>query len=362
MNDHVTEYLMLGLMSGSSLDGLDIAACHFQVNGHQWAYRILAADTCAYPESLQQELAALNGSRNARLQQFVSKELGRFTGQAVRDFLIENHLPAPMGIASHGHTTLHLPAEGISIQIGDASEIAALTGLPVLFNFRNADIAAGGQGAPLVPVCDILLFNQYDICLNIGGIANISFNKNKQRIGYDICAANQLLNHLAARIKLEYDAEGQIAAGGKLHAPLLEVLNAVSFLSQSTPRSLDNSYVRDNWIQALDMFSAPIPDLLHTATEHIAMQIARHITDSGIAKPSILLTGGGVYNSYLLNRISDLTGISLSLPDHEVIRFKEALAMALMGALRLRNEPNFLPSVTGASVAVSGGEIIWPQT
>jgi anhydro-N-acetylmuramic acid kinase len=360
MNDSTQEYLLLGLMSGSSLDGLDIAACHFQVADNKWTYHILAADTCSYPESLRKELAELNGSRNTRLQQFVSKELGRFTGHAIHHFLQENNLPAPMAISSHGHTTLHLPAEGLSIQIGDAAEIASITGLPVLYNFRNADIAAGGQGAPLVPVCDILLFNQYDICLNIGGIANISYQRNTERIGYDICAANQLLNHLAARLKLDYDADGKMAAAGKLLEPLLDALNQVSFLQQAAPRSLDNSFVRNNWIQILDAEDAPIHDLLHTATEHIAMQIARHISETGIQQPNILLTGGGVYNSYLIRRISELSGLPLSLPEHEVIRFKEALAMALMGALRLRNEPNFLPTVTGAAVAVSGGEICWP--
>lgn len=348
---------VLGSMSGSSLDGLDIAVC--TITRTDWLYSIDAAETIPFPAPLRQLLKTYSGStdRNDTLE--VSAQLAAFMGAEIQAFLSRHRLDNPDLIASHGHTLSHHPEAGHTLQIGNGQILADLTGLPVIWDFRMADIAAGGQGAPLVPICDELLFPQYQLCLNIGGIANVSMELDGRRIGFDICGANQLLNALAEEAGREFDERGSMAASGRVAESLLHQLNADDFFCLPPPRSLDNAYVQQNWVRVLKADDHSLPDRLRTATEHIALQIAQAM-DLHQKKGRVLLTGGGAYNDLLTERIRALSRHHVSLPDDHIIRYKEALAMALMGALRWWEMPNFLPSVTGARSAVSGGVISYP--
>ncbi|MBC8048186.1 MAG: anhydro-N-acetylmuramic acid kinase [Fimbriimonadaceae bacterium] len=357
-------YHVIGLMSGSSLDGLDIAYCKI-TTGDIWKYKIIHAKSYPYnneekkflfelPEKQKEELAKLDG-------------LFAFTyGLMVLEFKKEFHFRKIDLIASHGHTVLHEPKNQITIQLGSGQTIATVTNKPVICNFREADVRAGGQGAPLVPICDEYFFSDYHACLNIGGIANISYREKGQRIGFDICAANQLLNALAGQINLPYDNKGAIAKKGNLNEKLYYFLNDYDYFFRKHPKSLDNKWIQGTFITLLNDADCSIEDKLRTVTEHIALQISKVILNQiktqniKTKKYRLLITGGGAYNTFLIKRIEKLSGLKLKLPDDETIQFKEAFAMCLMGILRIENKSNFLPSVTGAKHAVSGGDIFYP--
>lgn len=347
-------------MSGSSLDGLDIAYCRIET-GEEYFFQILFAETVSYPEELKSLLN--NTTQHSTNWQEADNVFGNFCGDAVQSFIQKYQIHIIDFIASHGHTIAHAPEKKFSLQIGNAALISQKTSLPVIYDFRNADIQAGGQGAPLVPICDALLFPHYNVCLNIGGIANISFDVNAQHIGYDICAANQLLNHIAHQLNKPFDMNGEIAASGKVNAELLLLLNSDTYFAKPYPKSLDNGYVRNKFIHLLDTNKLSPADKCATAAEHIAIQIADNISKINRTHSEIhlLITGGGAFNKYLINRITALTGMHITLPDDTTIQYKEALAMALMGVLRMQDRPNFIPSVTGARFAVCGGKIYLPK-
>ena len=348
-------YKVLGIMSGSSLDGVDLAFCEFIYDGG-WQYRLIKAETIPYDEYWIQKLTSSPDFNDKELAN-VHIEYGRYLGTISQNFLSKYTLN-PDIIASHGHTVFHEPERGFTFQLGEGQAIAEQSGHTVVCDFRSKDISLGGQGAPLVPIGDEFLFGDYDYCLNIGGIANISFKKDNRRIAFDICPANQLINYLSRQIGKPYDNEGKIARSGQVNSELLLELNKDRFYTLNPPKSLSNQYVQDQFIHLIDTFKDGIENKLRTVTEHIAIQIANAITDSKPKK--LLITGGGTYNTYLVDKLRGLTNLEIILPDKQVIDFKEALIFGFMGVLRIRNEVNCLSSVTGARIDCSGGVILYP--
>jgi anhydro-N-acetylmuramic acid kinase len=368
------KYKAIGLMSGSSLDGLDIAYCGFSEENGKWDFDILKTEVIAYPDEWTQEIKGLPVS-NAKNLWEVHAALGNYFGEQVTDFIKRNSLTDAVDlVASHGHTIFHFPEKKFTTQIGDGSAIAARSNLPVICDFRSADIADGGQGTPIVPIGDLMLFPNHRFCLNIGGIANMSCKtgsadpSNPRRIiAFDLCAANQVLNSLANRLGKEYDAEGKAAAKGKLNKALLKRLNGLPFYEQSYPKSLDNSFSREVIFPLLEEFDISIEDKLNTYTEHVAWQVKYHINmiagkekiDFG-PDEKMLVTGGGTFSKYLIERIKELAGVVVEVPNDELVKFKEAVVIAFMGVLRMRNEVNVLKSVTGASKDSVSGAVYRP--
>jgi len=356
-------------MSGSSLDGLDIAYCEFSINNEQWTLKVLHTDMVAYPDEWVQEIKRLPVSTAKTLWQSHTS-LGHYFAEQVNAFIARHNLKGKVDlVASHGHTIFHFPEKKMTTQIGDGSAIAAITDLPVVCDFRSGDIADGGQGTPIVPIGDKLLFNDYRFCLNIGGIANISCKTNSTGgiIAFDVCAANQVLNSLANRLGSEYDAGGKLAMEGKTDAALLQKLNELDFYQLIYPKSLDNGFSREVILPLIEEFDISIHDKLRTYTEHIASQIAHHIKTIANqeslnfgANEKMLATGGGAFNSFLIERIKELTAVDVIVPTEELVKFKEAIVIALMGVLRLRNEINVLKSVTGASKDSVAGAVYRP--
>jgi anhydro-N-acetylmuramic acid kinase len=359
----INSYTLLGAMSGTSLDGLDLACCHFSLLGEgRWEYTILAAETIPYDAGWQQRLSGL---MQADALSFVKTDraLGRWMGEQVRAFMNRHHVQ-PQAIASHGHTVFHQPAEGLSVQIGGGFNMMVACGIPVINDFRSLDVALGGQGAPLVPIGDTLLFSEYAYCLNLGGIANISAMQAGKRIAYDICPANGVLNYLARRLGHAYDPDGSLAAGGQLLPGLLHHLNALPYYAQQPPKSLGYEWVEAEALPLIASTEAPVEDLLYTVCEHIAQQIVLSVSrlkaPDTAAQQKLLATGGGAFNKHLIQRIDQHLapfGVEVTLPDAQTVAFKEALIFAFLGALRLRGEPNCLQSVTGAASDSSGGVI-----
>ena len=350
---HKNEYTAIGLMSGTSLDGLDIACCEFQKDGERWNFRIICAETIPYDPARRQALASLE---NASSCDFVMADIeyGHFLGRMAAGFISRNGL-SPRLIASHGHTIFHRPEQGFTCQIGRGSAIAAETGIPVVCDFRTLDVALGGQGAPLVPIGDALLFSDYDYCLNIGGFANISHQQAGKRLAWDICPANIVLNRLAGRMGRDYDHDGELAARGEIIPTLLDRLNALAFYAAAPPKSLGKEWVEKQVMPLLDMADLPVQDLLATFCEHIAVMVARSCGSDKNQK--LLVTGGGAFNSHLMRRIRDHASPRIIVPDPLTVNFKEALIFAFLGVLRMRGEVNCLKSVTGATRDSSSGAI-----
>ncbi|MDR1846992.1 MAG: anhydro-N-acetylmuramic acid kinase [Bacteroidales bacterium] len=341
-------YKVLGLMSGTSLDGLDLAYCEFELSEGKWQWSIQVAETIEYEYETQQRILSCE-TCNAETLARNHVWLGHFFGSLARDF-ISRHRISPMFISSHGQTIFHQPSVGMTCQIGDLNAISAETQCDVIGNFRALDVALGGQGAPLVPIGDRLLFSQYPYCLNLGGFANVSFESNGKRLAYDVVAVNTVLNMLAQRLGLQYDNEGLLARNGVCRSPLLNSLNALPYYSETTAKSLGREWVTDNVLPLLNQFNISIEDTLSTYTEHIAHIIAGSLRDD------TLVTGGGAYNSFLLSRIMAKTQHRIILPDPVIINYKEALVFAFLGVLRERGEVNVLSSVTGSCRDSSSGE------
>jgi anhydro-N-acetylmuramic acid kinase len=350
------EWIVIGLMSGTSLDGLDIAACRFKKRSKNWEYEIIASNTIPYSDSIKAKLGSLMNSSAA---EFAATDafFAKFSGEQVNKFLLKNKIKADL-IASHGHTVFHQPDNGFTSQIGNGAYIAAKTGIPTVSDFRTTDVAYGGQGAPLVPVGDKLLFAEYDFCLNLGGIANISFDKKGKRIAGDICPVNIVLNNLAGEKGKSYDKDGLLAARGKVNEVLLKKLNAFGFFRKGFPKSLGREWIDENFLPVLNKTSLTVEDKLATVCEHIAFQIAQTILPGGKGK-SLLITGGGALNKFLVKKISEHTkkNVKVVVPDVKIVSFKEALIFAFLGLKRVLGEANALSSVTGASSDSSGGAV-----
>jgi len=284
-------------------------------------------------------------------------DLGVYFGQLIRTFIDKHHLETDF-IASHGHTVFHQPGIGLTVQIGNGAAIAATCGLPVVCDFRSGDVALGGQGAPLVPVGDVLLFSDFDFCLNLGGFSNVSYQVEGRRIAFDICPVNTILNALSERVGLKFDRSGLIARTGTIDPQLLSDLNDQDFYSLIPPKSLGFEWSNEHIWPLINASSLPVQDILRTVVEHIATQIATSL--SGFEKGRLLLTGGGAKNIFLIERIATLTKHKLVIPSELIIDYKEALIFAFLGVLRVREEVNCLSSVTGASRDSVCGAIYLP--
>lgn len=341
--------VLIGVMSGTSLDGLDICACTF---ASDTSFEIIKAETIAYDDATIALLKEAETCSGVRLTE-IDRVYGRLIGEHVARF-IDQHLKdkTVTAVASHGHTIFHAPKNGYTLQIGHGSAIAAACGLPAICDFRSLDVALGGQGAPLVPIGDQLLFGNYDACLNIGGFANISFEENGIRVAGDICPANYILNELSSRLHMSYDAGGAIAQSGVVIPALLAQLNNLDFYKMKFPKSLGREWVEQE-IRHLLPETLPTADLLRTCTEHAAFQIAQAFN----GRKSVIVAGGGAFNTFLMQRIREQTRCKVEIPTDQIVCFKEALIFAYLGWLRINNRINTLKSVTGASKDSIGGAI-----
>jgi len=348
------KYRVTGLMSGSSMDGVDLAFCEFDRDTEKWDYRILFAETFPYSGKLLNSLEkACNWSRS-RIDE-LDRELGRYYAGLLNDFHAKIN-QRPDYIASHGHTILHEPGRGITLQAGDGRIMAERTGITVINDFRSEDVAQGGQGAPLVPLGDKLLFSRFEGCLNLGGFANISCdNELGQRIAYDLCPANMALNWIAGLECKAYDRNGEMARAGIVHRGFLEKLNQLAFYADPPPKSLGREWFLEYFLPLMRQSGLGPGDLMATVVEHIACQIAVGVNASGIQ--TLLLTGGGALNQTLVERLKKHTNASMVIPEEQLIHYKEALIFALLGILRIRGEINCLSSVTGGKKDLSAGTI-----
>jgi len=350
------KFTALGLMSGSSLDGLDIAYCEFSLSNNKWNYKIHQAQTFTYDEEWVLRLKQLPKSTKEEITQ-ADIDFGKLTTTFVNQFA-EKHKINPGLIASHGHTIFHEPASGYTLQIGNGHTIAKGTGIKTICDFRSRDISLGGQGAPLVPIGDKYLFGDFDFCLNLGGIANISFQENGEMKAFDICGANQILNHLSLQVGKPYDENGNIAILGKMNTELFALLNSDPYFNQQKPKSLSNRYVVTNFIEVTNKIECPIEDKLYTTVKHIAYQTNKAI--GNLSNGKLLVSGGGAHNSFMVNALHRETKHEIIVPDKKTIDFKEALIFAFMGVLRDKDLINCLSSVTGARSDCSGGVIFMP--
>ncbi|MBS1637156.1 MAG: anhydro-N-acetylmuramic acid kinase [Bacteroidetes bacterium] len=342
----------IGVMSGTSLDGLDLAYCEFSWDdGIVPAYRLLHAETIAYSAALKKSLQqAYSGSAE---QYFESNATyGSFIAAEIQAFIQKHGLITDF-IASHGHTVFHRPALGFSTQMGCGATIAAHTDITTVCDFRSLDVANGGQGAPLVPIGDELLFGQYAACLNLGGIANISFGSDQGRKAFDICVINMALNHFSEMMGRPYDDGGELAASGRIQEPLLKALNAAQ--ARQNHRSLGREFFEKEFLPVTRAFPVPVEDILATCVEHSAQQIAQVLREKNLK--NVLVTGGGAYNTYFIERLKTYYPGDIIVPDDLTIQFKEALVFAFLGYLRLRDKTNTLKSVTGAKSDSVGGAV-----
>ena len=354
-------YKVIGLMSGSSLDGLDIAYCHFEKEQDKWKFSIVHADCIPYTQDWIDRLRAARELDGRSIWQ-LHTDYGHLLSSLVNDFIAKYKLTDSVDlIASHGHTVFHFPDLHFTTQIGDGAALAVGTGIQVACDFRSSDIALGGQGTPIVPIGDLLLFREYNYLLNLGGIANLTVKTEDKIVAFDICAANQVLNHYAALRGQEYDKDGTLAKNGRVCQPLLDALNALEYYQRPFPKSLDNGFSRDVIFPVIERFDISLEDKLHTYCEHIAHQINSHIDKANGAKQGeLFITGGGAFNSYLIDRIAAHSSLTVHIPADEVVKYKEALVIAFIGLLRWRNKPNVLSSVTGASRDSIGGALYHP--
>jgi len=366
-------YNVLGLMSGSSLDGLDIAFVEFTETAGKWDYEIKCAACIEYENEWIEKLK--NAIRISAFDyQLLHTDYGRFLGEKVNEFIEKFQLQHRISlISSHGHTTFHFPEKKMTHQLGDGAAIAAETQLPVVTDLRSVDIAFGGQGAPIVPLGEKLLFPAYHYFLNIGGIANISFNSKQTNIedsflpsdeiiAFDICAANRVLNMLSLEKNKPYDEDGKMASEGKINEELLQKLNALTYYFLDHPKSLANSFGTDIIFPLIKSFNLSTKDSLRTYVEHIAIQIKNSLQScfSKVEVQKLMITGGGAFNRFLVERISkhlEEINFEIFIPADEVVIYKEALIMALLGTLRWREQYTILSSVTGAKRNSIGGAL-----
>jgi len=346
---------ILGIMSGTSLDGVDLAHCTFTGTKGKISYELKACTTIPYPAEW---IEILKNLPDATALEYAAAHVryGKYLGEQARKFLDDTGLRAEY-IASHGHTIFHQPAGGFTGQIGDGAALAAAAGVKVICDFRSSDVAHGGQGAPLVPAGDAILFGGYSHCLNIGGFANISFESPTGRLAYDVCPANFVLNHFARLLGKDFDANGELAASGKVIPGLLEQLNSLTYYHQMPPKSLGREWVEKDFLPVIPA-SADLPDVLRTLTEHIAFQVGR--SADATSKGSMLVTGGGAFNRFLMERLRIYSPVPVTVPDRRTVEFKEALIFAFLGLLRVLEQPNCLASVTGADKNVCGGAVYLP--
>jgi anhydro-N-acetylmuramic acid kinase len=356
MNEAINrEFTVLGLMSGTSLDGLDLALCKFISEGAIWQGEIIRAETQAYPAPLRNSLLRAMELSGEELV-FLDNELGILIGERCK-FFLQNADVHPLCIASHGHTIFHQPAKQLTFQIGNPAALAVKSGCKTVADFRRTDVALGGQGAPLVPFGDIHLFSDYEYCLNLGGIANITAKKGEKIEAFDVCPANMILNQLISEIGKEYDENGLYASTGILIPDLFEKLNSLDYYHEKGPKSLGREWFENTFLPIVESSDASLADRLNTCVEHIAFQIAAKTTNS---KGSMLITGGGAFNSYLIQRIRFYVSVKIVVPEETMIQFKEAYVFAFLGLMRYLEIDNTWSTITGASRSSCGGAIYLP--
>lgn len=347
------KYIVAGVMSGTSLDGLDVAICEFSKNQSGYNYKILDATTVAYDRPQKNKLQAAP-YLNVENYFLLHHQFGKFIGKQVAK-LSQNAQIKPSSIASHGHTIFHQPAKGFTTQLGCGATIAAVSNLTTVCDFRSLDVALNGQGAPLVPIGDKLLFGDYQSCLNIGGIANISFEREGKRIAFDIGVANMALNFFAQKEGKEYDKDGEMAASGSIHEALFNELNQLEFYSRHSAKSLGREWFEIDFLRVVEKYVIPVNDLMCTIAEHCAFQIAEVLNANKLK--NVFVTGGGAKNTFLIKSLKKFYKGEVIIPDEKVIDFKEALIFAFLGYLRLTNQINTLCSVTGAKKDSVGGAV-----
>ncbi len=343
---------VIGLMSGTSLDGLDLVYVCFNKNDVS-DFEILHGETVSYSDKWKSDLQHAITFSADKLKD-LDIEYGKLLASLTNKFIAKHQIKKIDFIASHGHTVFHQPQNGITLQIGDGKTLASITKQKVVCDFRTQDVALGGQGAPLVPIGDALLFSDYDYCLNLGGFANISTTTNQKRIAFDVCPVNIVVNHYVNTLGLPYDNGGQIAKTGNINMQLLEALNALPFYQLPPPKSLGLEWVQTNIFPLIDSYSLSISDILRTFIEHISIQITAQLP---VKNKTLLITGGGVFNTFLIEKIQEKSQVTLCIPSHKIIDYKEALIFAFLGLLRIQNKVNVLASVTGAKKDHSSGQI-----
>lgn len=351
-------YKVVGIMSGTSMDGLDIAHCDLtpQENG-KWSYKINAAKTVAYNDLWRLRLSKLR-NQNALNVYKTDRYFGEYIGELINEFLNETGLDADL-IGSHGHTIFHQPENNISYQVGSASAISGVTGLPTVANFRAMDVVKFGEGAPISGIGDRLLFSEFDMCLNLGGFANISAEVDGKAVAYDVCPCNILLNRVAREFGKEYDEDGKIAEQGNIDYDLLSDLNSIGYYSDSYPKSLGREWINENFWFRVRESEANKEDRMKTLVDHIAQQVGENIED--LAKDSsatrVYVTGGGAYNNSLIDHLRTHTDAEIIVPENDVVEYKEALIFALLATLRVQNKTNILNSFTGAETDSVAGDL-----
>lgn len=353
-------YNVIGVMSGTSLDGVDLAQINFSVVNGKYSYTIQETATVPYSNEWSERLKVAVDFNKEELHK-LNKDYTVLLAGIIKEFIRQYNITGIDAVCSHGHTILHQPQKKLTLQIGNLPRISRLCGQRVACNFRVQDVQMGGQGAPLVPIGDELLFAEYDYCVNLGGFSNISFNEKGKRLAYDICAVNTVLNYYANKLGFAYDDKGSIAAAGNVNQDLFKELNALPYYKLPYPKSLGFEYVNATLIPLIEKHDLSAEDKLATYTEHIAIQLAAAIDKEQSRDMLVLVTGGGAYNTHLITRLKELLpGFTIIIPDDKTIQYKEALIFAFLGVLKLREEINVLGSVTGAPGDHCAGYIYEP--
>ena len=348
-------YNVIGVMSGTSLDGVDLAHIHFTVSDTKWSFEILEAETVSYTTKWLNKLKIAVDFSEDELKK-LNEDYTILLANIIKSFIDNHRLKNLDAVCSHGHTVLHQPQKGFTLQIGNLPALSKLINQTVVCDFRVQDVSLGGQGAPLVPIGDRILFADYEYCLNLGGFSNISFEQNSNRIAFDISPVNTVLNFYANKLGLDYDDKGNIARSGKRNLDLQDALDNLDYYQKPFPKSLGFEFVKQTILPLIEQYNIPIEDKMRTFIEHITYQTAMALPKK---EGKLLATGGGVYNAFLIEIMQRwLPNLEIIIPNKKVIEFKEALIFALLGVLKLRNEINVLASVTGAKKDHSSGVIL----
>jgi anhydro-N-acetylmuramic acid kinase len=350
-------YNVIGIMSGSSMDGIDLAHCKITSDKGQYSYTIETCETYDYDEIWRLRLSQIRKT-DALGYSKTDVFYGHYIGHLINKFIAKHNLSIDL-VSSHGHTVFHYPEELITRQVGDGASISAICNLPVVTDFRSMDVAKKGQGAPLVAIGDQMFFNDYDFCLNLGGFGNISGKIGEYRVSFDICPANILLNRVARDLNQEYDHDGEIASKGNINYKLLENLNAIDYYSMPFPKSLNRDWINNELWQIVKEGDKLTPqDKMKTFVDHIGIQISKsldYLSAKQSAGKRVLVTGGGAFNTVLMDHIRTHSEAEFIVPDEKLVKYKEALIFALMGVMRVENQVNIIKTFTGAkSNSISG--------
>ena len=349
----MNKVIVIGVMSGTSLDGLDLCQCVFNKKDLS-DFKILNSVTYVYPKKILNKLKDIFKKNSSEIDE-IDDQYGVFIGKSVNRFISEYKINKVDLISSHGHTVFHQPKNGRTLQIGSGKLIQKITNLKTVNNFRTQDLSMNGQGAPLVPIGDKILFSKFKYCLNLGGFVNISIKSRNKIIAYDICPLNTVLNFYSKKIGYNYDIDGKLSKKGKINYDLLNKLNSIRFYLNKYPKSLGIEFVNNKIFPLIDDFKISIQDILATFVKHVAFQINQNINDS----KEVLVSGGGVFNKNLIHILKNDHNINIHIPQKEIIEFKEALIFGLLGVLRIENKINCLKSVTGAKKDHCSGDIYY---